>query len=89
MTVQWTYRLEIVNDARVHPTGEKRFGAAWVLVREDRVDASTAHVESIVASPDVFESDREAKRDALEKLSILACQVDQPLARVIKALLDG
>lgn len=88
MAVEWTYRLEIVNDSRICPGGEKRFGAAWVVVREDRANASTAHVQPIVASPEVFESDREAKRDALEKLSILACQLDQPLARVIKTLLD-
>ena len=87
MTVEWTYELELVNDVRIYPGGEKRHGAAWALVRRDTLDG-VSHVQPIVASPEVFASDREAKRDALEKLSILACQLDQPLARVIKALLD-
>ena len=88
MTVQWTYDIEIVNDARVYPGGEKRHGAAWVIVRRDSIGNSVTHVQPIVASPEVFDSDREAKRDALEKLSILACPLDQPLARIIKALLE-
>lgn len=89
MTEQWTYRLEVVNDVQIYPGGEKRLGAAWVLERARPADAGATHVEPIVASPEVFNSDREAKRDALEKLSVLACPLDRPLARVIKSLLDN
>lgn len=87
MTVAWTYDIEFVNDVRMYPDGEKRHGAAWALVRRDTLDG-VSHTQPIVASPEVFDSEREAKRDALEKLSILACPIDQPLARVIKELLD-
>ena len=83
----WSYRLEIINDARFYPGGEKRHGAAWVLVRESTVDDMT-DIQPIVASPGVFESDREARRDALEKLSVLNCPTDRPLAQAIKDLLD-
>lgn len=89
MTDDWTYRIEIVNDARIYPGYEKRFGAAWVLVRTKPVDDAMTHTESIVVSPDVFLSDEEAKRDALEKLSILVCPIEALLPKVIKSLLDA
>lgn len=88
MTVEWTYDLELVNDVRIYPGGEKEYGQAWQLVRVHRAEDGASHIQPIVASPFVFQSDREAKRDALEKLSILACPLDQPLAKVIKELLD-
>ncbi|MDE0149344.1 MAG: hypothetical protein OYG32_14245 [Rhodospirillaceae bacterium] len=89
MIDDWTYRIEIVNDVRIYPGDEKRFGAAWVLVRTTSVGSAMTSTESIVVSPDVFLSDEEAKRDALEKLSILVCPIEVLLPKVIKSLLDA
>ena len=44
--------------------------------------------QAVVISPEVFENEDDAKRDALEKLSILRCPLERPLDHAIRWMLD-
>ena len=84
---EWTYEVQLsVDDARIY-SGENRkprFGITWRLQR-----SAEGFRQSIVSSPEVFENEDDAKRDALEKLSILSDPFDLPVDRAIKWLLDN
>ena len=83
----WEYTLQLRSDQRgySHPDGPRVVhGAAWALTRTcERENGSRLH-QSIVASPGVFDTDEEAKHDALEKLSTLSCPLEQPVAQALR-----
>ena len=83
---KWGYTIQLrSNDQRRYWKEGKsslRVGVCWELTRS-RAEGGEYH-QSIVASSEVFGTDEEAMRDALEKLSILACPIEQPVAQVLR-----
>ena len=94
MARQWDYRIDVEENIREVENPNKfrnsQRGYIWVLVRFDVEDETfEASAQPIAASPDVFMSSREAKQDALEKLSIMGSQLENALDKAIKEMLDS
>ena len=89
---KWTYTIQLQTDeARIYGGehgGEKR-GMTWSLTRSCKHRDGTTYWESIVSSPEVFDERNAALEDALRKLSILRCPLEQPLDYAIRDLLEG
>lgn len=87
MSDEWEYKVELGRDVRKRklPDGgtDDHEGIAWAVIR-----SMPSFSQTIIASTEVFETDEEAKRDALIKLSQLRCPIDQPLDKAIKWLLE-
>ena len=59
-----------------------------MLAREHQGEEGRQYSQHIVASPEVFDSDEEAKEDAIRKLSALVAGTDTPVQGAIQCLLD-
>ena len=86
---QWKYEVQTVpyERRRLDSSQDEQFqvGFSWMLCR----CASNGTVDvcqPIVASPDIFSELEDAKRDALEKLSMLNCTLENPLAEALRDL---
>ena len=92
---KWTYELQVCHDKRIYrggPAGEKTMeGVTWSLDRWCKTDSPDLpeYRQSIVVSPEVFDSQDDALKDALEKLSMLRCPLERPLDEAICGLLGG
>ena len=86
----WNYTVQLRDGVRLYrgPKGGVKGGIVWDLMRETPTGDGKTFYHSIIASPDVFETDEEAKQDALEKLSMLRCPFDRPIDTAIKWMLD-
>ena len=85
---KWEYIVQVRNGQRLyrHPDGDQtKEGVVWELVRTCGREEDSPYVYlSIVVSPGVFDTDEDAKRDALEKLSMLSCPLEQPVAQALR-----
>ena len=72
-SVEWEYTVQLSLSAM----GQY----LWKLTRTSRRPDSADFHEAVVISPEVFENEDDAKRDALKKLSILRCPLERPLDR--------
>ena len=89
MSREWEFCVQVrTNDARIYADNKVRHGISWAVQRQTPMSNGEIYHESIVASPEVFESTEEAKDDALRKLSMLRCPLDRPLDKAIKWVLD-
>ena len=92
MAREWEYTVSISNGIRRYRRDDEnkvREGLTWALVRSCPTEGGETFYHSIVESPEVFDTLDEAKQDALEKLSILRCPLNQPLDKAIRWMLDG
>ncbi|MYE01564.1 MAG: hypothetical protein F4Y03_09825 [Alphaproteobacteria bacterium] len=94
MSDSWEYRVQLKEDVRLYYRPQEqggyveRRGTVWEVVRTTKPGDGSHYYQTVVCSPGVFEDDDEAKRDALEKLSMLRCPLGRPLDRAIKWMLD-
>ena len=89
MAREWEYTVQLTHDVRMYVGDENpRHGSSWSLTRQTSTSDGKPFNQSIVVSAEVFDNDEEAKEDALRKLSILRCPLDQPLDKAIKWMLD-
>lgn len=87
---KWEYTVQLhANDTRMYRGIGEQIGWTWAVTRSTTGTDGKSFNQSIVASPEVFETDEEAKRDALVKLSILRCPLERPLDHAIRWILDG
>ena len=85
----WKYIVHLIADVRLKRKNKETVeGVSWELVRTCKSKKDRDYIESIVSSPSVFYSEEEAKKDALEKLSILRCPYDRPVDAGIKFILQ-
>ena len=91
----WEYQinLDCVRITKIGSDEKYREGWLWALSRSvpvmDPNGKKTSYTESIVSGCEVFDSQEEAKKDALEKLSVLRCPIDKPIDRALKWMLDA
>lgn len=90
----WEYSVQIKRSVRLYwnpetKDNEERYGFEWSLTRSTPTEEGQTFFQSIVVSPEVFESVEEAKQNALDRLSMLRCPIDRPLDMSIKFILDG
>ena len=64
--------------------GEAKFGTAWELTRFNGQGAW----ETLFTSPDVFEDEEDAKRNAVQKLEPLICCDKSPLRMAFRDAID-
>ena len=75
------YSVGLRNDHRfIGGQSEPKVGIAWAIYRNEGGRSS----EVLFISPDVFDTDVEAKRDAVRKLGFVTCCSDSPLRIVYK-----
>ena len=90
---EWAYTIQLKDSVRLYWDREKgeyqKSGIAWYLSRTKPQKGKKDFTQSIVASPEVFDCDEDAKKDALEKLSVLRCPIEQPIDRTIKWIVSG
>ena len=94
MAVEWNYTVQLKpDDRRTYADGKggtvEAQGIGWYLSRTTPSVEGRPFSQNIVCSPDVFDHANDAKRDALEKLSMLRCPIDKPLDAAIKWMLEG
>ena len=88
METKWEYSIQIHgHDARIYADGQARYGTTWSLARNCD-SAAGPYTESIMTSPEVFDDAEAAKRDAVEKLSILRCPIETPIDRALHWMLS-
>ena len=94
----WEYTVQLMDGVRLyrqrplpgeHPLPDVRNGLVWELHRNITTADDKPYRQTLVASAEVFESTEDAKRDALEKLSMLRCPFDKPIDTAIKWILDN
>ncbi len=68
---------------------ETKFGTAWEVHRcMDRSDGKWGNYEILFISPEVFENEDDAKRDAVQKLKALTCCDESPLRTALHTAID-
>ena len=90
---RWRYEVQLRNNCRIYVDSpqEPRYGVAWSLDRVELPEPEDGqpYRESIVTSAGVFETDAEAKRDAMYKLTVLALGSGDPLRSAIRYIIEG
>ena len=91
MARKWEYTVQFrMSDLRHYRNPDKTVhGISWSLMRGFVLNNGSTLFESVVVSPEVFENEEDAKRDALEKLSILRCPIEKPIDHTIRWMLNG
>ena len=99
--VEWEFTVQLRNGVRDYKVpldrpelaGEygyqERRGIVWSLSRSSLYEDGRVFHQGLVVSGGVFDNEEDAKRDALEKLTILRCPIDRPLDQAIKWITDG
>lgn len=88
--IKWNYDIQTsLNVRQWHSKTEgkdtQKKGFAWELFRWcKREDGSPPYRQALAASPEVFTELEDAKRDALEKLSMLGCPIEKPVAQGLR-----
>ena len=77
------YQVQLQTSCRL-VGGRPKFGISWVVMRRigDRA------MDILLASPDVFDDEDDAKRDAVQKLEPLVCCRDSPLSMAFRTTID-
>lgn len=90
--IKWNYDMQVSLSVRLYEQakgkGIPKEGFAWELVRWYERDDGSTYRQTLAVSPEVFTELEEAKRDALEKLSILGCPIEQPVAQGLRWVHD-
>ena len=85
-----TYAVQLRTSCRpAKGQHEPKFGIAWEITRfigqqGDKWQDS----ETLFVSPDVFENEEDAKRDAVQTLKPLLCCADSPLRIAFRTAID-
>ncbi len=93
-TTEWTYEVQLrMFDTRMYSgeeggNAQQVTGISWSLERSCVGSNGKTYSQAIVSSPKVFANEEEAMEDALKKLSILRCPLEEPLNHAIRNLLD-
>ena len=68
---------------------EPKFGTAWEICRfTSRNEGNWPDIETLFVSPDVFDEEDDAKRDAVRTLDSLLCCEDSPLRIAFRTAID-
>ena len=80
---EWEYTVQLFGWSARRYLGDDedkvRNGMSWSLCR-----SKGNFTQSIVVSPEVFENEEDAKADAVQKLAILLCPIEQPVAKALR-----
>lgn len=94
---EWEYAVQIchgIRNYKVPPerpeldggwSYHERRGMVWSLYRVTHEEGDP-FFQSLMVSPEVFDTQEEAERDALEKLSMLACPIERPVIQALRWL---
>ena len=99
MAYEWEYDVEFGPAVRTYkrpdlPEGEvDMHGIAWTLHRSTKIenprpDGPKRFREALITSPEVFDSTDKANQDMLVKLCLLRCQVELPLDKMIREIVE-
>ena len=68
---------------------QPKFGTTWAVDRFiGQRDGNWQDYETLFTSPDVFEDEEDAKRDAVQKLKPLICCKESPLRIAFRTAID-
>ena len=82
------YKVQLRTSCRL-VDGQPKFGTCWELSRfKGRQEGKWTDFEILFASPEVFEDQEDAKRDAVQKLEPLICCADSPLRIAFRTAID-
>ena len=82
------YKVQLRTSCRL-VDGQSKFGTCWELSRfKGRQEGKWTDFEILFASPEVFEDQEDAKRDAVQKLEPLICCADSPLRIAFRTAID-
>ena len=85
MATEWEYTIQISSGARLYlGEDEPRYGIEWNLTRSCPGSDGRSFSQTIVSSAEVFDDEEDAKRDATEKLALLGCTLEKPIAQALR-----
>ena len=87
---QWEYGVGIKQGCRLYlGQVEPVYGLVWFVYRSCLDEAGEVFTQSLIVSPEVFDTQDEAERDVLEKLTLLALGRNAPLQSAIQWILES